>query len=735
MTRHFRFDDVEIDPQGFRLSKAGHVVQVEPKALHLLIFLAERPGILVTRHELIDAVWKEAFVTDHVLNRIIGQLRKGLDDDAKEPRYIETVPTLGYRFIAQLEPEPDPPAAPPAPAESTSEPLHTSHRKHRRLTRPRSLARKLWNSRAFKIAVHTVAISALIGAITLAVLRGRPRFQYFRPGYATQITSFPGLSNYPVFSPDDTSVAYSHDAGKGFEIFVRQLTPDAREIQITSDGGQNMEAAWSPDGKLIAYYSYGKGGIWLIPPLGGPARQLTSFGSHPAWSPDGQWIVFQSNPISNLSFEGSGFARGSALWIVHPDGTGARQITVSGSPQGGHGDPSWSPDGRRIVFASEDEPRYGLWSVKFDGTGLVNLTPNGSSFLPHDPVYAPDGKSIMYGGFQGLWQIQVAPATSAPVGDPVQITNSAAFVIKNLAFSHDGKRLLYSAEVKTSNLQSLALSPSGTPATAPVTLRPDSGCSTTLPAFSPDGRRIAFFTCSPGSPGQIWMMDANGANARQLTSIPAAYCAPSWYPDNRHMLYLTGDNGDFKLFSVDSETRKEQQVAELHQDINRVGLSPDGKQIVYDATTGSVWNIWMLDPASGKAKQITFQQDSTAYPLWSPDGKLLSADPLNGEDTNIVVFPAAGGAITPVTFDKGDDWSGGWSRDGDSIIFARRPSNGFWNVFTVSLSTRVEKQLTHYTRVNASVYAPVISPRGNQIVYESSEINGNIWMIDLIQPK
>jgi len=112
----YRFDDVQIEIQSFRLLKAGNAVQVEPKALNLLIFLVENRGRLVERRELIDAVWGDAFVTDHVLNYSIGQLRKGLSDDAKKPRYIETVPTLGYRFIANVEvegqleaPAPEPP--------------------------------------------------------------------------------------------------------------------------------------------------------------------------------------------------------------------------------------------------------------------------------------------------------------------------------------------------------------------------------------------------------------------------------------------------------------------------------------------------------------------------------------------------------------------------------------------------------------------------------------------------
>jgi TolB-like protein/DNA-binding winged helix-turn-helix (wHTH) protein len=103
VSRLLRFDGVEIDLQTFRLKKSGETLQIEPKSLKVLIFLAQSGGRLVGRQELIDSVWGDSFVTDHVLSRAIGQLRRVLDEDPKKPRYIETVPTLGYRFIAELD--------------------------------------------------------------------------------------------------------------------------------------------------------------------------------------------------------------------------------------------------------------------------------------------------------------------------------------------------------------------------------------------------------------------------------------------------------------------------------------------------------------------------------------------------------------------------------------------------------------------------------------------------------
>jgi serine/threonine protein kinase/Tol biopolymer transport system component len=99
----YQFDDVRVDLGTFRVTKADSPVQLEPKALELLVFMIENRGRLIEKKELLDAVWGDAFVTENAMTRVIAQLRKALADDRNDPRYIETVPTRGYRFIAEVE--------------------------------------------------------------------------------------------------------------------------------------------------------------------------------------------------------------------------------------------------------------------------------------------------------------------------------------------------------------------------------------------------------------------------------------------------------------------------------------------------------------------------------------------------------------------------------------------------------------------------------------------------------
>lgn len=99
----FVFADVVIDRGAHRLVRGGREIAVEPKAFAVLLEFLSHPGQLLSRDRLLDAVWGHSYVTPATLNRIVAQLRKALADDSENPRCIQTVHGLGYRFIARLE--------------------------------------------------------------------------------------------------------------------------------------------------------------------------------------------------------------------------------------------------------------------------------------------------------------------------------------------------------------------------------------------------------------------------------------------------------------------------------------------------------------------------------------------------------------------------------------------------------------------------------------------------------
>lgn len=98
----YEFDDVRVEPLSHRLFRAGREVAVEPKVYSALLEFLRRPGQVITHDELLDAVWQHQHVTPAALARVVSRLRKQLGDPPDSPRYVQTVHTLGYRFIAAV---------------------------------------------------------------------------------------------------------------------------------------------------------------------------------------------------------------------------------------------------------------------------------------------------------------------------------------------------------------------------------------------------------------------------------------------------------------------------------------------------------------------------------------------------------------------------------------------------------------------------------------------------------
>jgi Tol biopolymer transport system component len=545
----------------------------------------------------------------------------------------------------------------------------------------------------------------------------------------TQVTASSGADRDPSLSPDGSLLAYSSSQNGSFEIYVKSLAPGGREMQLTSDGGQNFQPAWSPDGKLIAYYSQKRGGIWLIPALGGTARLLASFGSNPAWSPDGTKIAFQSAETTDLGQTTiPNSLPSSTLWIVASQGGAPVQLTRPGNPSGGHSDPVWSPDGKRIIFNAESLNDWGVWSVSASGSEPQRLLPLDG----FDLVYAPNGKALYFllrkGRSWHLMRATLSPSGSL-VGDPEMIENTGKVLYRRLRFSADGRFAAFSEVSSANSLQSVRVSPAtGMAIGVPELLTHDTNGRKIGPRFSPDGKKIAFWVGQTGVWSSEWLVDPDGKNARQLDATPDSGVLAGWSPDSRRIVYIGYQNGHMTLESLDIDSGIKAHLRDLGDNDSFYRLSPDGKQIAFNHWQDGVLNVWTQPVEGGPAKQLTFDKEGIGYPIWAPDGKSIIAESHPSSGSQIVWIPSDGGAPVQLTHDPGESFPRGWSPDGDKIVFAGL-RDGIWNIYWVSRRTGAEKQITHYAKANAFVRYPDWSPRGDQIVYEYSETNGNIWLM------
>jgi TolB protein len=184
------------------------------------------------------------------------------------------------------------------------------------------------------------------------------------------------------------------------------------------------------------------------------------------------------------------------------------------------------------------------------------------------------------------------------------------------------------------------------------------------------------------------------------------------------------------LWTISLATGKEEPFLDLGDGVQYAQLSPDGQQVAYNYIQNGALNVWIARVKDGSRKQLTFGNTLMGFPTWSPDSQLIAYEWKEGEDEQLMVMPAGGGQSAQLTSGHGKSWAHSWSGDGDKITFAGQ-RDGVWNIYWISRSTKVEKQLTHYTKANSFVRYPAWSPLGNQIVYEYAEITSNIWMMEL----
>jgi serine/threonine protein kinase len=540
----------------------------------------------------------------------------------------------------------------------------------------------------------------------------------------TQVTFSPGFDGYPSLSPDGKSVAYSSDQNGKFEIYVKQLSEISGELQLTNDGQQNFQPSWSPDGQRIAYHSRRRGGVWVVPALGGAPKQLSEFGARPVWSPDGSFVAFQSeSPGAELS--NSRVMPPGTIWIMSSQGGKPKQITQPGNPDGGHSAPSWSPNGKRIVFEASNFADVTVWTIGIDGTGLRKII-HGTQ-----PIYSGDGIYFMgrYTGESDLSRVPVS-STGEPIGEPttvLQAREGASF--SGPVVSPDGKKILYSANRIESNLSTVSLLANGDAAGPPSIFASDTSSRNTLPRFSADGKKIAFNRWRRTTGNHIWIGDADGKNLTQITNNPRGEAQANWLPGGEKVAFLS-ENADKRLmlWTVSIVTGKQEPLLDLGPGIQYATLSPDGNYVAYNFIQNGIINVWVASVPDGQRKQLTFEEEMGGFPCWSADGQWIAYEKKRGPHDYLMLIPGKGGQSIQLTFDNGKSWPHSFSPNGEEIVFAGQ-RDGIWNIYTISISTKVQRKLTNYSQMNSFVRYPAWS--ANRIVYEYAETTGNIWMIEL----
>ena len=352
-----------------------------------------------------------------------------------------------------------------------------------------------------------------------------------------------------------------------------------------------MQPALSPDGGAIVFRSERDGGgLFVMGGTGESVRRLTSEGHYPSWSPDGLEVVYCTDTFSDPT---SRFAVPSQIWAVSL-ATGDRRLITAGDTV----QPAVSPDGRWIAYWGL---LYGggqrdLAMVPAGGGPAIALTQD--SAVDWNPVWSPDGRYLYYlsdrGGSMNVWRLAIDSASGAQQGEPQPVTTPSTRT-RHLAFSRDGRYMVYAQAASRTNIRRLTLDASLNIEGGPISITRGER-RTTNPALSPDGRWLAFD--SIGYPQEdLFIAASDGTGERQLTDDEFRDRGPRWSPDGRRIAFLSDRSGRFEIWTLNPDGSGLRQLTDTTGPAAQQPVwSPDGRRIAYSRTVAPVALIQVNDP-------------------------------------------------------------------------------------------------------------------------------------------
>jgi serine/threonine protein kinase len=537
----------------------------------------------------------------------------------------------------------------------------------------------------------------------------------------------------PSFSPDGETIAYVSNRTGNFEIFLKQISGGA-DINITNNPADDVYPSFSPDGKQIVFVSTRSaardlhypipnsplvgGDLWIMPAFGGTAKRIAESGSFPSWSPDGKNILYSSGPRNRQK-----------LYTIPAGGGVAHEIPVhfKTAPAFLYY-PRYSPTGRWIIF--EGGANH-IFLINAKG-GEPKLILNGTC-----SVWANDQQIIYSSSEPGknfsLWRINFSDKEGKviPPGEPLTLGRG-----KDLqpTISRDGTRIAFASLDVAFNLETLPLDAetgkiSGEP--QPLTNGND---IIYFSNFSPDGRTVVFGS-QRGSQSHIWQMPL-GSSPVELTSDPAYNDNyPRYSPDGKSIAFGRGSSEQIDV--VDSIWLMANDGANPQKLISFKAAVPlmffcwsrDGKSIFYRSPEDIQLHSYQL---KSREDHALTNERGVVSPIITPDGKwVLYVSTLTG-DANLRAMPASGGSPIVVTASPHQHFHPFFSPSGNWLYYQVEHKN----IYRIpgpgqNWMKKEPEKITNFPESGLYLEDPQISEDGKYLLYSRGRFDGDIWIMNL----
>jgi Tol biopolymer transport system component/DNA-binding winged helix-turn-helix (wHTH) protein len=662
-----RFGVFELDARAGELRRSGRRVALQHQPFEILCALLERPGEVLTREELRARVWRNGAYVDFErgLNKAMVKLRDALGDDADSPRFVETLPRHGYRFIGEVGPLP----APQAHAPGIPQPVVPVSAAG---ARPPKAPRSVWPFAALALAILAVAALWVALRAPAADLRIVESVQLTHSA-STKLT-YPAAA-FSMLHGDGKSLYFNEIAPSGAFTIMR-LPLAGGEPQPLDFGIPNlMMYALAPDAsELLAArippseYQSSAHELWRLPLRGGaPVRLGAARVNWAGWSRDGQRVYYYDafdresrGRLSVMRRDGSGahvvlssdgdvqdavespddtrlrynsFLRLQHLqiWEAGRGGGAPHALLPEWSPTAEYCCGRWTPDGRRYIFQAGHVGHSDLWMLSeerrwFSATPVPVRLSSGPMSLT-SPVPAPDGRTVYAFGEQAQGEL-----VRYDMQRHEFVPYLGGISAEGLSFTRDGSLVVYSSYPQA---ELWRMRVDGTDRHQ-LTVAPMQALG---PVWSPDGRRIAFMARESATrPFQIYVVSADGGDAQALTAESASQFFPDWTPDGSALVFSGHPFNPDGIRIIDLATRTT-QVAPASQDLCCANWIPNDTRLL--ASSADRHHLVRYDPASGTRTDV--YRGAFQYFASSRDGRYVYFDSGIGAHPAIYRVPIDGG--------------------------------------------------------------------------------------------